>query len=47
MLDAQPEPGATCENPAFITDPLVVGDATRAGTGSTTATDEPVDSEAP
>jgi hypothetical protein len=45
--DFTPEPGATCENPAFITDPLVVGDATRAGSGGTTATDAPVDSEAP
>ncbi|MGX5653967.1 DUF3105 domain-containing protein [Geodermatophilus nigrescens] len=26
-----PEPGATCENPTFITSPLVVGDAGRAG----------------
>jgi len=35
--DFTPEPGATCSNPDFITDPLVVGDASRAG--AATATD--------
>nr|WP_246407438.1 DUF3105 domain-containing protein [Modestobacter versicolor] len=45
--DFTPELGATCENPAFITDPLVVGDVTRAGTGAATATDAPVASDAP
>jgi hypothetical protein len=36
-----PEVGASCENPTFISDPLVVGDASRA-TGSTTVpTDAP------
>ncbi|MFQ1001498.1 DUF3105 domain-containing protein [Modestobacter sp. SSW1-42] len=29
--DFYPEPGATCENPSFISDPLVVGDQTRVG----------------
>ena len=43
--DFTPEPGATCENPAFISDPLVVGDASRAGTA--TATDAPVTSSTP
>jgi hypothetical protein len=39
-----PELGATCDNPTFISDPLVVGDPSRAGTGATTATDAPVTS---
>jgi hypothetical protein len=34
-----PEVGASCENPTFITDPLVVGDSSRAA--SSTATDAP------
>ena len=34
-----PEVGASCENPQFITDPLVVGDASRGATAS--ATDAP------
>jgi hypothetical protein len=39
--DFYPEIGASCENPTFISDPLVVGDASRA-TGSTTVpTDAP------
>jgi hypothetical protein len=42
--DFTPEPGATCENPAFISDPLAVGDASRAATGAATATDGPVTS---
>ena len=29
--DITPEPGATCENPTFISTPLVAGDASRAG----------------
>ena len=29
--DTTPEPGATCENPTFISTPLVAGDASRAG----------------
>ena len=29
-----PEPGASCENPTFISDPLVVGDESRAAAGS-------------
>lgn len=37
-----PEIGASCENPTFISDPLVVGDSSRAATGSTgVATDAP------
>jgi hypothetical protein len=32
--DFTPELGATCENPGFISDPLVVGDATRADAGA-------------
>ena len=46
--DFYPEPGATCENPAFISDPLVVGDQTRVGgTGGSmeqVPTDAPVSS---
>ena len=34
-----PEVGASCENPKFITNPLVVGDSSRAATA--TATDSP------
>jgi hypothetical protein len=45
--DFTPEPGATCENPSFISDPLVVGDTSRAATGSATATDAPVTSTTP
>ena len=30
-----PEVGASCENPTFISDPLVTGDESRAATGST------------
>jgi hypothetical protein len=29
--DFYPEPGATCENPTFLSNPLVVGDQTRVG----------------
>jgi hypothetical protein len=43
--DFTPEPGATCENPAFISDPLVDGDASRAGAAP--ATDAPVSSTTP
>lgn len=32
--DFYPEVGASCENPTFISDPLVVGDDSRAATGS-------------
>jgi hypothetical protein len=42
--DFTPEPGASCENPTFISDPLVAGDASRAATGAATATDAPVTS---
>jgi hypothetical protein len=42
--DFTPELGASCENPTFISDPLVVGDASRAATGAATATDAPVTS---
>ena len=37
--DFYPEIGASCENPTFITDPLVVGDQSRAS--AATATDAP------
>jgi len=37
--DFYPEVGASCENPTFITDPLVVGDSSRAA--SSAATDAP------
>ncbi|HEV7869988.1 MAG TPA: DUF3105 domain-containing protein [Modestobacter sp.] len=37
--DFYPEVGASCENPTFISDPLVVGDSSRAA--SSTATDAP------
>jgi hypothetical protein len=43
--DFTPEPGASCENPAFISDPLVTGGTSRAG--AATATDAPVTSTAP
>ena len=42
--DFYPEPGASCENPAFITDPLVVGDQTRVGATDSSMT---VPSDAP
>jgi hypothetical protein len=38
--DFYPEVGASCENPTFISDPLVVGDSSRGATS--TATDAPV-----
>ena len=31
-----PEPGASCENPQFISDPLVVGDSSRGAASLTT-----------
>ena len=37
--DFTPEPGASCENPDFLTDPLVAGDASRRG--GSTSTDAP------
>jgi hypothetical protein len=40
--DFYPEVGASCENPTFISDPLVVGDSSRGATS--TATDAPVTS---
>jgi hypothetical protein len=42
--DFTPELGASCENPAFVSGPLVAGDASRAATGQATATDGPVTS---
>jgi hypothetical protein len=36
-----PEIGASCENPTFITDPLVQGDSSRSGTSGSVATDAP------
>ena len=33
--DFYPEVGASCENPTFISDPLVTGDESRAAAGST------------
>jgi len=36
---AYPEVGASCENPTFITDPLVVGDSSRAGSSTAVPTD--------
>jgi len=36
-----PEVGASCENPTFISDPLVVGDASRAAGSTTVPTDAP------
>ena len=44
--DFTPEPSATCENPGFVTDPLVVGDETRVGTGTAVPSDAPA-SETP
>ncbi|MGY1856668.1 DUF3105 domain-containing protein [Modestobacter sp. SYSU DS0290] len=42
--DFHPEPGASCENPAFLSEPLVVGDASRyAGSGDQSMTDVPSD----
>ena len=40
--DFYPEVGASCENPTFISDPLVVGDSSRGATSM--ATDAPVSS---
>jgi len=40
--DFYPEVGASCENPTFISDPLVVGDSSRGATSM--ATDAPVNS---
>jgi hypothetical protein len=40
--DFYPEVGASCENPTFISDPLVVGDSSRGATSA--ATDAPVSS---
>jgi hypothetical protein len=40
--DFTPEPGASCENPTFISDPLLAGGVSRAATGGATATDAPV-----
>ncbi|MGY2080780.1 DUF3105 domain-containing protein [Modestobacter sp. SYSU DS0657] len=45
-LNAQfhPEPGASCDNPAFLNEPLAVGDASRyAGTSDQSMTDVPSD----
>ena len=39
--DFYPEVGASCENPTFITDPLVVGDASRATGDTMVPTDAP------
>ncbi|MCW2696132.1 MAG: uncharacterized protein JWR62_1217 [Modestobacter sp.] len=36
-----PEVGASCENPTFISDPLVVGDGSRAAGDTTVPTDAP------
>jgi hypothetical protein len=36
-----PEIGASCENPTFISDPLVQGDSSRSATSPATATDAP------
>ena len=47
--DFTPEPGATCQNPDFISNPLVVGDQTRVGGGAaaTVPSDAPVTTPAP
>ncbi len=39
--DFYPEVGASCENPTFISDPLVVGDASRATGDTAVPTDAP------
>ena len=39
--DFYPEVGASCENPTFISNPLVVGDSSRAATSPAVPTDAP------
>jgi hypothetical protein len=39
--DFYPEVGASCENPTFISDPLVQGDPSRAATSTDVPTDAP------